>query len=145
MDYRRATPADAATLAELNQLLIRDEAHRNRMTLPELVERMAGWLRGEYEAVLLEDAGFPVGYALFCRGPEYVYLRQFYVRPERRRRGVGRDAVKWLRQHAWAGAARIRLDVLIENTAAMAFWRAVGFRDYCLTMEFEAGAPVQER
>jgi GNAT superfamily N-acetyltransferase len=142
MNHRPATLDDAATLAGLNLLLIRDEGHRNRMTLPELVDRMAGWLRSQYQAILIEDAGYPVGYALFCRDPEFVYLRQFYVRPEYRRRGVGRDALNWLRQHAWAGEARIRLDVLTGNATAIAFWRAVGFRDYCITMEFEAGAPV---
>jgi len=125
-------------LAELNGQLIRDEGHRNPMTLAELEARMRGWLTGEYEAVLFLQQGQAAGYALFRREPEHVYLRQFFVRPEFRRQGIGRAALGWLREHAWADASRVRLDVLIGNAAGIAFWRAVGFRDYCLTMELEA-------
>jgi ribosomal protein S18 acetylase RimI-like enzyme len=135
--FRHATPADATPLAEMNHRLIRDEGHRNRMTVPELRERMEGWLRGEYSATVFEVAGVAAGYALFRRESEFVYLRQFYVAPEHRRRGIGRAALAWLRADAWRDAPRIRLDVLVNNPAGIAFWRAVGFRDYCLTMEWE--------
>jgi hypothetical protein len=87
MEYRWATIADAPLLAAMNGHLIQDEGHRNRMTVAELEARMAGWLRGEYQAVLFEEAGQPVGYALYRRDPEYVYLRQFFVRREFRRCG----------------------------------------------------------
>jgi GNAT superfamily N-acetyltransferase len=134
---RLATAADAPLLAEMNYRLIRDEGHRNRMTIPELRERMEVWLRGEYQATVIESDGAPVGYALFRREPEFVYLRHFFVEPEYRRRGIGRAALAWLRANTWADAPRIRLDVLVGNAAGIAFWRAVGFRDYCLTMEWE--------
>src|SRR5438067_9662402 len=137
MEYRFATAADAPVLAVMNQQLIRDEGHRNPMTLPELEARMAGWLAGGYRAALFEDAGAAVGYALFRRDPDFVYLRQLFVRPDRRRKGVARDALSWLRVHAWADAPRVRIDVLVGNAGAIAFWRAVGFRDYCLTMEWD--------
>jgi hypothetical protein len=42
----------------------------------------------------------------------------------------------WLAAHIWAGQ-RLRLDVLTGNAAGIAFWRAVGFQDYCLTLERE--------
>jgi GNAT superfamily N-acetyltransferase len=142
MHYRFATVDDAPALALLNHALIRDEGHRNAMSVPELAARMARWLAGEYQAVVFEDAEQPVGYALFRRESEHVYLRQFFVAPEQRRRGVGRAAIGWLRQHAWGGDRRIRLDVLVGNAAGIAFWRAVGFRDYCLTLELEAGDSV---
>jgi hypothetical protein len=35
MTYRRATTNDCPRLAELNHQLIRDEGHRNRMTVPQ--------------------------------------------------------------------------------------------------------------
>jgi predicted acetyltransferase len=136
MEYRQATVADAPTLAAMNGQLIRDEGHRNRMTPAELEARMAGWLGGEYQAVLFEDAGRPVGYALSRRDPEFVYLRQFFVLSEHRRRGVGRSAIAWLCRHAWGGA-RVRVEVLVGNAAGVAFWRSVGFADYCLTLERE--------
>jgi len=80
MRFRLATPADADVLAPLNALLRRDEGHRNRMTLPELTERMRNWLKSEYQAVLIEDADGVIGYALFRRDPECIYLRQLFLR-----------------------------------------------------------------
>jgi GNAT superfamily N-acetyltransferase len=135
--FRPATVADAAMLAQMNHRLIRDEGHRSRMTVPQLCDRMDEWLRGEYWAVVMELEGAAVGYALYRLEAEYVYLRQFYVEPEYRRRGIGRSALAWLRTNVWADAPRVRIDVLVGNTAGIAFWRSVGFRDYCLTMEWE--------
>ncbi|MCX5661017.1 MAG: GNAT family N-acetyltransferase [Planctomycetota bacterium] len=138
--YRRVTPADAPALAAMNHRLIRDEGHRNPMTAAQLEDRMRGWLASEYQAVVFEDARGPAGYTLFKREPEWVYLRQFFVEPERRRQGIGRAAIQWLLTHAWPGDRRIRLDVLVGNPAGVAFWRSVGFADYCVTMEREVKA-----
>jgi len=136
MNFQSATAADVQLLAQLNKQLIDDEGHRNRMTLPELEQRMAGWIGGGgYEAVLFERDGMSVGYALFRREPEHIYLRQFFVCRDVRRQGIGRRAVEWLQQNKWRDAPRVRLDVLMANEQAIEFWRAVGFRDYCLTME----------
>jgi GNAT superfamily N-acetyltransferase len=136
MQYRQASVADAPTLAALNAQLIRDEGHRNPMSVAELANRMAGWLASEYEAVLFEEDSQIIGYALYRRDQEYIYLRQFYVVPDCRRQGLGRAALEWLRQHAWGGQ-RVRVEVLVGNVAAVAFWRAVGFTDYCVTLELE--------
>lgn len=139
LTYRFAALSDAPLLAELNLQLIRDEGHRNPMNLAQLTERMADWLRGDYQAVLIEEAGDSksdvIGYALFRRDPDCVYLRQLFVVPARRRQGVGRAALSWLWQQAWPDASRLRIDVLVGNAAARAFWRHVGFADYCVTME----------
>ena len=140
MHCRFATIQDAAALAKLNHALIRDEGHRNPMSVAELETRMAGWLGGEYQAVLFEDAGQPIGYALFRQEEEHVYLRQFLVTGPYRRRGVGRAAVGWLRERAWGMHGRVRLDVLVGNAIGIAFWRAVGFQDYCLTLELDAAS-----
>jgi ribosomal protein S18 acetylase RimI-like enzyme len=121
----------------LNAQLIRDEGHRNAMSVGQLAERMTAWLHGEYEAVVFEDRGVVVGYVLFRREPEFVYLRQIFVSPEFRRQGVGRQAIAWLWLNAWRGVSRVRIDVLVGNVPGQAFWRSVGFRDYCLTMEME--------
>jgi ribosomal protein S18 acetylase RimI-like enzyme len=134
VNYRQATVSDARQLAEMNWNLIRDEGHRNAMGPAELEARMTQWLEDEYQAVLFEEGDQSVGYALFRRDPEYVYLRQFFIRREYRRRGFGRAAMAWLAQHIWSGE-RVRLDVLVGNAAAISFWRSIGFRDYCLTLE----------
>ncbi len=135
VQYRAATIYDASVLASLNAQLIRDEGHRNSMTVAELTERMSGWLKTEYQAFLFEVEGKVIGYALYRFEPEYVYLRQLFVQPEIRRRGIARRALEWLRQNAWSARPRVRIDVLVGNRSGFDFWRSVGFTDYCLTME----------
>ncbi|MGE5194457.1 MAG: N-acetyltransferase family protein [Deltaproteobacteria bacterium] len=137
MNYRFAAASDAAILAGMNHQLIRDEGHRNPMTVAELEDRMRGWLEGEYRAVIFEQDVQPTGYALFRNEAEFVYLRQFFVCRAFRRQGVGRAAMHWLLVNVWNGIERVRLEVLVANSAGIAFWRALGFRDYALTMERE--------
>jgi hypothetical protein len=65
MTFRTATLDDCPRLAELNHQLIRDEEHRNPMTVSELEQRMRGWLSGDYRAIIYEDGGEVAAYALF--------------------------------------------------------------------------------
>jgi len=135
LTFRQATLNDCPLLAELNHQLIRDEGHRNRMTVPELEQRMKGWLASEYAAVLFEDGKEVVAYALYREQADEIYLRQLFVVRNRRRQGIGRRAFEILRSKIWPRNKRLTVDVLVQNTATIAFWRAVGYRDYCLTLE----------
>ena len=135
MQFRRATLNDCALLAELNHQLIRDERHRNKMTVPELEQRMRGWLASEYVAILFENEGQVVAHVLYREQPQEIYLRQLFVVRNRRRQGIGRQAIEILRSQIWPKNKRLTVDVLVQNTAAIAFWRAVGYKDYCLTLE----------
>jgi hypothetical protein len=74
MTFRPATLADCPLLAQLNHQLIHDEGHRNQMTIPELEERMRGWLSGEYRATIFEHEGEVVAYTLFREQPEEIYF-----------------------------------------------------------------------
>ena len=139
MNFRCATLSDGALLAELNHQLLNDEGHRNRMTIPELEQRMKGWLSSEYAAVIFEDSQEVVAYALYREQPTEIYLRQLFVARNVRRRGIGRRALEILRSKVWTKGKRITVDVLVQNTAAMAFWRSIGFSDYCLTLEIAPG------
>ena len=65
MEHRFATEADLDRLAAWNRELIEDERADNPMDQPALRERMRGWLAGEYRAVLFEEGGEPVAYALY--------------------------------------------------------------------------------
>ena len=132
--WRQATSADLGLLAEWNHQLIRDEGHRNPMTVAQLAARMKAWLKSEYQAVVFSD-GVPVAYALFKVGADQIYLRQFFVHRDRRREGIGRAAMTILREKVWPRRVRLTVDVLCRNEAGIAFWRSVGYRDYCLTLE----------
>lgn len=135
MTFRRANLDDCTLLAELNHQLIRDEGHRNKMTVPELEQRMRGWLASEYAAIIFEKDGEVVAHALYREQPEEIYLRQLFVARNRRRKGIGREAVETLRMKIWPADKRLTVDVLVQNTAAIAFWRSVGYKDYYLALE----------
>ncbi len=133
--FRPATPNDCALLAELNHQLIRDEGHRNPMTIPQLEQRMRGFIEGEYRAIIFEKYGEVVAYALYREGADEIYVRQLFVVRHRRRKGIGRRAVEILRSQGWPTTKRLTVEVLVANTAAVAFWRALGYVDYALTLE----------
>jgi GNAT superfamily N-acetyltransferase len=133
--FRFAVAGDCARLAEWNHQLIRDEGHRNPMNVAQLEERMRGWLKGEYRAVIFEEAGEWVAYILYREEAAEIYLRQLFVRRDRRGQGIGRTAVEIIRGKIWPKDRRLTLEVLTGNAAALAFWRAMGYRDYALTME----------
>lgn len=105
------------------------------MTVPELEQRMRGWLASEYAAVIFENEGGIVAYALYREQPAEIYLRQLFVLRHLRRKGIGREAVKTLRSKIWPGGKRLTVEVLVQNTGAVDFWRAIGYKDYCLTLE----------
>ena len=104
------------------------------MSVEQLSERMKKWLQGDYHAVLFSNDE-PVGYALFKEEEDQVYLRQFFVRRDRRRSGFGRAAFEILRREIWPTGVRLTVDVLCRNVGGVAFGRRVGYRDYCLTLE----------
>lgn len=105
------------------------------MTVPELEQRMSGWLQGEYTAIIFEEGGELVAYALYRELPEELYLRQLFVVRNRRRQGIGRAAMEILRTQIWPKNKRLTVEVLVHNTTAVAFWRAVGYQDYSLMLE----------
>src|SRR5882724_3356141 len=135
MKFRRATSNDCGSIAELNHQLIRDEGHRNRMSVAELEQRMRDWLAAEYTAILFEDGDETVAYGLYREDAGEIYLRQLFVVRNRRRQGIGREAMEILRSKIWPKDKRLTVEVLSANSAGVAFWRAVGYRDYSLTLE----------
>jgi predicted acetyltransferase len=102
----------------------------------ELEARMRGRLSsGEYRALLFEDRGEVVAYALFQECADEVHLRQFFVVRHRRREGLGRAAMKELFEQHWPRSKRVAVSVLTKNTVGVAFWRALDYSDYDLTLE----------
>jgi ribosomal protein S18 acetylase RimI-like enzyme len=143
MTFRAATVDDCPFLAELNHQLIRDEGHGNPMTVSELEQRMSGWLAGEYRAVIYENGGEVVAYALFREQPDEIYLRQLFVVRHRRNQGIGRRAVDILRSQIWPKNKRLTVEVLVANQRAVNFWRSVGYVDYALSLEVLPENPAQ--
>jgi GNAT superfamily N-acetyltransferase len=132
---RQPTADDLPRLGDWNAALIRDEGHDNTMTVAELTLRMREWLAGEYRARIFVCDGVDAGYALYRELPEFVHLRQFYVLPERRRRGIGAAALGALREHEFPAGKRVLVEAMTWNAAALAFWRACGFCDRYVGLE----------
>ena len=135
MEFRQATVADCSLLAELNHQLIRDEGHLNPMTVPELEERMCGWLGTDYQAVVFAINAEAVAYALYRDDGAEIYLRQFFVVRHRRREGIGRRAMRILFDNVWPKNKRLTVEVLWKNKPAVEFWKAVGYQEHSLTLE----------
>ena len=114
------------------------------MELSDLRTRMARWLADGYSAVVFEiDEGI-AAYALYrntdsdSEGSDGIYLRQFFVDRERRRSGIGREAMRLLFEEVWPRDRRIVLEVLATNPGGRAFWSSLGFREHSTGLEFTA-------
>jgi len=137
LKFRFATQSGVTWLAKMNQELIQDEGHRNKMTLPELEQRMSDFLQNEYDAVITSSGKNDIGYALYRQDPEWLYLRQIFVIKSMRHKGFGRRFIEWLKNNPWRDCKRIRTDVLVGNVTGIDFWKSVGFKEYCITLEME--------
>ena len=144
VEHRLATMDDCSLLAELNQRFLLEEGHKNvflpalgppdAIPLNRLLERMQRWLSQRHEAVVFSVQDQVVAYALYEEGKYNLGLQQFFVVPDRRRTGIGRRCFEVLRSEYWPHNKRISLEVLTDNEPAVAFWRAMGFRNYSLEM-----------
>lgn len=119
----------------MNSQLIEDEKHRDPLSLPALQKRMIEWLSGEYTATLFVSDEQAVTYALYHYQDDFLYLRQFYVNRDKRRQGIDRQAVNILVDKVFPPDKRLIVTALSQNLDAIKFWRAVGFSDYCLSLE----------
>jgi len=132
---RKATDKDSLILAAMNKASIRAEGHRNKMNLKQLEQRVKEFLLGEYEARILFVDNSPVGYALFRLEPDWVYVRQFFIKDAYRRKGIGMRFFKKLQKEFTKMRPLTRIEVLIGNLRALSFWQAAGFEEYCITLE----------
>ena len=87
--------------------------------------------RGFSQAVVAvgEPEGEVAGYAVCWTVGEESHLLNIAVRPDVRKRGIGRSLLReCLRRSAHAGARRIFLEVRPSNQAAIRMYRKDGFR-----------------
>ena len=143
MRYRAAGEADVPMLARFNQQLIEDEWGGGGMSLERLEARIRRWLSDDdYRAVLFEEDGATVAYALVSVEDDSAYVRHFYVVDAHRGSGVGRRAIELLLREIVPPTARVTLDVLASNRGGYQFWRSVGFSDYAIRMERQPATPA---
>lgn len=132
-----ATESDAPDLAALNLQLMEDEQHPYMLPLEELRARMVRWIAGEYRVLVFRNAGRVCGYAVWRPEERGTYLRHFFICRDQRRLGLGRAIIGRLRQEHFPKDQPLHLEAAIWNKDAIAFWRAIGFRDFGLTLEMK--------
>ncbi|MHB9293996.1 hypothetical protein Holit_03119 [Hollandina sp. SP2] len=119
-------------LANMNKQLIEDEKTNNEMDVPQLTERMLGFLNTGYKAFFIKNENKIIGYILCDMNKDPVYLRQFFIKEEERRKKYGMGAFNELKKHL--GIKEIEIDVYIWNEIGIKFWKALGFKEQYIRM-----------
>lgn len=125
---------DILALAEMNKLLIEDENAENSMNLDQLQERMNSFLISGYNAVFFEQDEITIGYALYDKSKTPIYIRQFFICREKRRKGYGKKAFQELL--AYINTDIVDIDVYVWNTTGIKFWESLGFEKRCFNMRY---------
>jgi len=117
---------DAETLAVMSRDLV--EAGLGWEYRPQ---RIAEFIVDRSAVTLVAHDGLRcAGFAVMTFGQERAHLVLLAVHPRYRRRGVGTRMLDWLLDSArTAGIASIHLELLEDNAAARAFYRALGFTE----------------
>jgi GNAT superfamily N-acetyltransferase len=133
---RSAEAPDVPAIAQLIRGLAKFEKleHEVSMTEELLTKNLFGPHRFA-EALLAEEAGAPVGFALFFHNFSTflalpgIYLEDLFVVPEHRGRGIGRALLEHLAHVAVErGCGRLEWSVLDWNRDAIAFYERLGAR-----------------
>lgn len=142
IETRLATLADIETLANWNKQLIEDEGSRNPMNIRQLSERMTGFLKNDWRAVILSVEGEETGYILYKEGRDdyfpdqaTVYVRQFFIRRDKRSKGLGEASFNLIAEKHFPKGSELSLEVLESNPRGHRFWEKIGFQNYCTTMK----------
>jgi len=135
IDVRPTTPADAAALAALSAA-----SNDLRATPAHIAAHIAARAAFETPYLALVD-GAPAGMACLHLLPcaldptPYAELTELFVAEPYRRRGVGRALIRAVEGAARAGgAAELALVTTWRNTEVHAFYHALGYRLWCVSL-----------
>jgi GNAT superfamily N-acetyltransferase len=132
---RPLVPADIPQVARWNTELHEDEG-TTPMSNDAAENRLRRWLEtGRFQAVVFVVEDKEIGYLLYelrpvhddQRSSESVYLRQFFISRDSRRRGLGTAAINTFLREIIPSTARLVLEVKTSNPAGHQFWLNLGF------------------
>ena len=131
-----AVEADVPLILELIKGLAEYERLSGEVTATEDGLRQALFgASSPARALIARDGAEAVGFAVYFYnfstflGRPGLYLEDLFVRPDWRRRGVGRRLLRHLARLAVAeGCGRLEWSVLDWNAPAIAFYRSIGAR-----------------
>jgi ribosomal-protein-alanine N-acetyltransferase len=125
LDIRLARLRDGDNMARMSRRLI-------EVGLPWWCwtpKRVAKAIRSSDTIAIVANIGKPMaGFAVMHFGDENAHLNLLAVEPRYRRRGIGRDMLRWLESScSVAGILRISLEVRANNLTAIRFYEKLGF------------------
>jgi GNAT superfamily N-acetyltransferase len=133
VNIRLATPQDAALILRFIRELAEFEREPDAVKATEESLKHALFGERSAEAVIAEQEGKPMGFALFFHnfstwtGRKGLYLEDLYVTPEARGSGVGTALLRHLAGIALdRDCGRFEWAVLDWNTPAIDFYTAMG-------------------
>ena len=134
LTLRAATPDDAALLCDFVRELAEFEGLTHECAItPEAVAEFVLGPRRCAAAIIAAMDGVPAGFALYYRtfstfaAKPGIFLEDLYVRPDFRKRGIGRALLAAVAEIAHARAAgRLEWTALKWNAKALALYAAVG-------------------
>lgn len=132
LSLRAAATADDVFLREL-YLDARPELY---LLPPELVDLQIAAQRAQYRSdhphavdEVIEVDGHPVGRCWTAVADGELHVLDLAVRPDLRRKGIGRGVLRVLDSRAAAQGVAVRLAVWSANFAARSLYAAAGFRE----------------
>ena len=135
IELKECFTEDFELLAEMNKQLIEDEKSNNSMEIAQLKNRMKDFLNNGYKAFFFTENKNIIGYALFDITKEPVYLRQFFIKREERRKNYGKTAFNRLMEKL--DINEVEIDVLKWNEIGIKFWENLGFKEQSKRMKYK--------
>lgn len=131
---RQARPEDAAAIYDMiYELAVYEKAPEEVVTTPDEIRKTLFGADSKTEALIAEDAGRVVGYAVFFTsystwlGRNGIYMEDLYVSPEYRNKGAGKALLKNIAQCAVErDCGRLEWSVLDWNQSAIDFYLSIG-------------------
>jgi GNAT superfamily N-acetyltransferase len=136
---------EISQVAQWNVQLHEDE-HSIPMSVDAARQRIRRWLEeGTFEGVIFLLEGQAIGYLLYelrpthpdQRGGASVYVRQFFIAREARRKGRGTAAFRAFVDELVPSDTHLMLDVKRSNPAAQRFWESLGFQAKSVSYEHD--------
>lgn len=134
VSIRPAANEDARHLHELIYEFAEYVRHECTVSEEQLAREMFGE-RPAAEALIAEENGAPIGFAIFFQtfstfsGRKRLYLEDLFVRPEFRGKGYGKKLLVHLAKRAVeAKASRVEWTVLDWNKPSIEFYELLGAR-----------------
>ena len=153
LKIRKATPEDIPLILELiRELAEYERAPEEAVATPEDLRRDGFSAEPRFHVEIAEWDGEPAGFALWFfnystwQGKPGLYLEDLFVRPQFRKKGIGKALLTYLAKVAvQKGCGRYQWQVLDWNTPAIEFYASLGAKvmKEWLTMRV-SGAELQE-